>query len=135
MASPSAEGAAAAASHFLQLYPYAFATGDVTEWNEMSAESCTFCSEVRDEVSALHAAGRRSLGGVTVLEARGTDLGANNWYAARVKVRIEPSVDLDSNDAVVSEDEGGEHDLDFAMTWADGWAIDSVGPAPSPAAQ
>ena len=134
MATPSAAGAAAAASYFLQLYPYALATGDVAEWNEMSAETCTFCSEIRDEVSELHGAGGHSIGGLTVLTAEGKDLGGNNWYASRVTVRIAPSVDLDASGAVLREDDGGDYDLDLAMTWSDGWVIDSVGPAPTPSA-
>ncbi|KZM34982.1 hypothetical protein OJAG_23550 [Oerskovia enterophila] len=43
-------GAAAAATYFLELYPYVMATGDLEEWDAMTwAETCEFCTTVRDE--------------------------------------------------------------------------------------
>src|SRR5690554_3704314 len=36
-------GAEAAAQYFLQLYPYVYATGDLSEWEAMSDPECVFC--------------------------------------------------------------------------------------------
>src|SRR6478609_144939 len=38
-----AEGAAAAAEYFLELYPYVMTTGDTTEWDAMAHEECESC--------------------------------------------------------------------------------------------
>ncbi|WP_269471413.1 DUF6318 family protein [Actinomyces howellii] len=53
----SPAGAAATASYFLNLFPYAFATGDLTTWKEMSEDDCIFCNSVIDDVDALHNSG------------------------------------------------------------------------------
>ncbi|MBO0919817.1 hypothetical protein J1G42_03120 [Cellulomonas sp. zg-ZUI222] len=127
MAEPSAEGAAAAAGYFMSLYPYVFATGDITEWNTMSGSACDFCANTRTEVQNLHSSGARSLGGLTVLAATAEDLGSNNWFSARLKVRIDASSDVDANGAVLGTNDGGTYDVDLAMSWADRWIIDSAG--------
>jgi len=133
MASAGAEGAAAAASYFISLYPYVLATGDLDEWNSLSAETCDFCAKTRAEVERLQSAGHHTVGGVTVVSTSGKDLGANNWYAAEVSIRLDPSSDVDENGNVVATNGGGDYDLDFAMTWADRWVIDSVGFVEQPA--
>lgn len=53
----SPSGAAASAAYFLTLYPYVYATGDLTDWEEMSAEGCGFCSSVAESVNDLHSDG------------------------------------------------------------------------------
>ncbi len=47
-------GAQQAAIYFMRLYPYAFATGDLTQWEAMSESTCGFCSNVTDAVTELH---------------------------------------------------------------------------------
>ena len=116
----------------MSLYPYVLATGDLAEWNAMSADTCDFCTNTRAEVERLQGAGQRSLGGVTVVSASGQDLGGNDWYAARLTVQIDPSSDVDGSGAVVRTNDGGRYDVDFAMTWADRWVIDSAGIVESP---
>lgn len=49
-----ATGAQWAAIYFISLYPYVYATGDLTEWKEMSESSCGFCQNVIDKVTLLH---------------------------------------------------------------------------------
>ena len=53
----SPSGAAATAIHFLSLYPYAYTTGDLTTWKEMSEDDCIFCNSVITNVTDLHANG------------------------------------------------------------------------------
>jgi len=132
MATPSAEGAAAAASYFISLYPYVLATGDLTEWNAMSTETCDFCTNTRTEVDQLQSAGLRSIGGVEVMSASGKALGSHNWYAADLSVRMAPSTDVEADGTVVATNDGGEYDLNFAMTWSDRWIIDSAGIVTAP---
>ena len=47
-------GAQQAAIYFMRLYPYAFATGDLTQWEAMSESTCGFCSNVTANVTELH---------------------------------------------------------------------------------
>lgn len=127
MAMRGPDGAAAAASYFMTLYPYVLATGDLIEWDALSADTCDFCANTRSEVQRLQAAGQRSVGGVTVLSAEGRDLGGNDWFSADLFVRIDPSVDLNANGDVVGQHDGGDYVVNFALTWADGWVVDSAG--------
>ena len=53
----SAEGAAASVSYFLDLYRYAYMTGNTTEFAAMSDDSCKFCQSAIDNATNLHKAG------------------------------------------------------------------------------
>ena len=53
----SAEGAAASVGYFLDLYRYAFMTGDTTELAKMSEDGCKFCQSAIDRSTSLHAGG------------------------------------------------------------------------------
>ncbi|MCL3791845.1 hypothetical protein H6X68_04415 [Actinomyces sp. 186855] len=53
----SPEGARAAAEYFLSLYPYVYATGDLSDWQAMSDAGCVFCNNVITNVTELHSAG------------------------------------------------------------------------------
>ena len=50
----SAEGAAASVGYFLDLYRYAFMTGNTTELAKMSDDRCQFCKSVIDRATKLH---------------------------------------------------------------------------------
>ena len=47
-------GAQQAAIYFVSLYPYAFATGDLTQWDAMSENRCVLCTSIHDGVTQLH---------------------------------------------------------------------------------
>ena len=53
----SAEGAAASVSYFLDLYRYAFMTGNTTEFAAMSDERCKFCKSTIDDANDIHSKG------------------------------------------------------------------------------
>ena len=53
----SAEGAAASVGYFLNLYRYAFMTGNTTELAKMSEDGCKFCQSAIDRSTSLHAGG------------------------------------------------------------------------------
>ncbi|WP_146192430.1 DUF6318 family protein [Cellulomonas sp. WB94] len=44
------DGAIATATYFLELYPYALNTGDISDWNSLSHPECIFCAGLADEV-------------------------------------------------------------------------------------
>ena len=50
----SAEGAAASVGYFLDLYRYAFMTGNTTELAKISEDRCVFCKSVIDRANDLH---------------------------------------------------------------------------------
>ena len=50
----SAEGAASSVGYFLELYRYAFMTGNTTELAKMSEDRCVFCKSVIDRANDLH---------------------------------------------------------------------------------
>jgi len=51
------EGAKAAAEYFLALYPYVFATGELSQWKAMSDPACQFCNGAADRVTELFDSG------------------------------------------------------------------------------
>ena len=50
----SPEGAASSVGYFLDLYRYAFMTGNTTELAKMSEDRCVFCKSVIDRANDLH---------------------------------------------------------------------------------
>ena len=50
-------GASQVAAYFLNLYPYAYATGDLTAWKEISGDECIFCNSVIANVTEVHSGG------------------------------------------------------------------------------
>ena len=126
-------GAAAAASYLMQLYPYVLATGDLAEWDALSADTCDFCANTRAEVQELQAAGLRSVGGISILSAEGTDLGANGWHSASVEIDLAPSEDIDRSGVVHDSNDGGRYTIEMALTWSGAWKVDSAGFSEKPA--
>ena len=53
----TAEGAAASVYYFLDLYRYAFMTGDTTEFANMSDDRCKFCQSTIDDANDIHSKG------------------------------------------------------------------------------
>nr|WP_314456688.1 DUF6318 family protein [uncultured Actinomyces sp.] len=53
----TAEGAAASVGYFLDLYRYAFMTGNTTELETISEDQCVFCKSVIDRAAELHKGG------------------------------------------------------------------------------
>ena len=50
----SARGATGSVQYYLELYRYAFMTGNTTEIEAMSENGCVFCKSVIDQVNDLH---------------------------------------------------------------------------------
>lgn len=68
MAREDAEGAAAAAEYFIELYPYVMATGDTEEFEAMSHRACGFCDELSAQASEIQEAKETFVGGETSVE-------------------------------------------------------------------
>lgn len=63
-----AEGAAAAAEYFIELYPYVMATGDTAEFEAMSHRACGFCVELSEQAASIREAGEAFSGGATTVQ-------------------------------------------------------------------
>ena len=53
----TSEGAVASVYYFLDLYRYAFMTGDTTEFANMSDDRCKFCQSTIDDANDIHSKG------------------------------------------------------------------------------
>ncbi|MFF3065974.1 DUF6318 family protein [Oerskovia sp. NPDC057915] len=101
-------GAAAAATYFLELYPYVMATGDLTEWDAISyVDLCEFCVKVASDVEAYRSAGSSYTGGEVSVEVTKTYpidtlLGA---YPVDVRLAQASSVVTDSGGRTVDRTE------------------------------
>lgn len=62
-----AEGAAAAAEYFIELYPYVMATGDTAEFEAMSHEACGFCTDVLNDARRVAQNEESYIGGQTAI--------------------------------------------------------------------
>lgn len=121
-----ADGAQATAEYFMALYGYIFATGDLTEWTEMSHADCIFCAGAAERVTALHDSGGYAVGGeftiddVIVLEPDAED------DAFRVGLIGEeaPSHEYSSSGALLGSIPGGRAQYNFALSENNGrWQI------------
>lgn len=127
MVEPTGNGAAAAAAYFLQLYPYAYATGDLVEWSAMSDAACGFCSNVRDDVTRIASSGHRDdESRVSVVSQRGVEIVDDESFSAVVVVDQTPSRELAPDGSVVASDDGGRFEMTFALRWSDSWRVMEV---------
>lgn len=97
-------GAAATARYFLELVPYAEATGDTTALSSLTHPDCVFCTSTIDWVAEATAAGRHSTGGLphfSAVNALEVDPGA--WWTVDLDLVQDPIEVLDQEGAVVDE--------------------------------
>lgn len=119
------EGAKAAAQYFLSLYPYAYNTGDLTEWRAMSHPECVFCASVIENVEALHAQGGYQTGGeITWLSVEGA--GATTGTASVDAVAEQTPTALVIGSEVEEVSSGGRASLFIDLIWSNGWQIRGV---------
>ncbi|MHB1063722.1 MAG: DUF6318 family protein [Georgenia sp.] len=87
-------GAEAAAVYFTELYPYVYATGDLTEWKAMSHPECIFCTSVIDNVGELVAAGEHLEGGeIDILEVTGNDPAPGyEFFQVNIGISQQPTI-------------------------------------------
>jgi len=52
-------GAVAAAEYFMALHEWTYATGDTSRWDEISGQTCGFCSNVHSDVADAYSQGGR----------------------------------------------------------------------------
>lgn len=126
MSAVDAATAEAVAVYFLELYPYVYATGDLTEWRALSHPECEFCASVIANVEAMVDAGHTADGGEIHADLTATEFVAGTFAIGGTATQ-EPGGEYDANGATVSESSGGS--LEFAMNIigdAPGWLIRAV---------
>lgn len=124
---PTPEGAIAAGTQFMALYDYAFDTGDAGPLAAMSAEGCSYCIYVQEEVDALFADGYvRLVEPMRVVASDSTEIREDEWF--RVHLRMEQDdVTLVAPDGTSETSAGGQVDFIFAISWVtDHWRVEEV---------
>lgn len=112
------EGAIAAAQYFLELYPYAYNTGDLTAWKAMSHPECIFCASVVENVEELHAAGGYEVGGDIVIESltASEPVAGNEYFAVDFSLGQEPGERYSSDGSQVETFGNESSDAYFAIS-------------------
>jgi len=127
MTTPSPDGAAAAATYFVSLYPYVFATGDLTEWAALSADDCKYCLNTQASVEDQVMRGVKGEGSeIEVHNATGTELSPGDTYSADLEITQAPSFEVSHDGSRVPDGEGGTFAIHVALLWRDGWLVRAV---------
>lgn len=126
MDQPDAEGAAAVGRHFVALYDYAFATGDVTGFAGISGDACEFCRSVIDDINTSRQASQHEEGGGTAVSSATGTMISPETFSAVLRVTQAASTRVTATDEVVSTTPASEFDLLLAITWSDGWSVEAV---------
>ena len=126
----SPEGAASSVIYFLELYRYAYMTGNTTELAAMSEDGCKFCQSTINNATNLHNEGgwndkwEQGVQNVKFYEK----LEGNNYN--RIKVTVSHGLIVShagGGNAVESSDPTEKQILDFAMRYANGrWMVGGV---------
>ena len=123
----SAAGAEATAVYFLQLYPYVYATGDLSEWRELSHPECVFCSSVISNVEDQMAAGDWSRGGLIALESVETTEVSHDTFGVRILAVQGPGIEYGPDGEVVDESDGSHSELNLVVLRTDSeWIVRAV---------
>lgn len=128
-----AEGAAAAAEYFIELYPYVMSTGDTEEFEAMSHRACGFCAQALKDAGRIQDRDQTFRGGgieVKILDRfRRDDL--TGIYPLDVEVKQEASETLDVDGSLVSSAEAqvSDHRVEIGRK-GDLWVIVAIAPRP-----
>lgn len=125
-----ADGAMAAATYFIALYSYAYATGDLAAWTAMSDPACVFCRSVHDDVAAASQSGERSEGGLVTIVGAAMAIPGSDAATYRVDASIHQAAYrvLDRTGDVINEQPGhaGQMGIALATALPNGWRITRV---------
>lgn len=130
---PSKEGAVAVATYFLTLYPYAYATGDLTAWNALSDPACIFCKSARENVTEAATAGTHDVGGaIAVHDAHARENVPGESYEVVLDFEQSASKTIDSVGKVVAEYPAEPPSVASVIVhWSNGaWSVRGVDVAP-----
>lgn len=119
--------AEALAVYFLELYPYVYATGDLTEWRTLSHPECIYCASVIAEVEQMVAGGEHWEGGQTEVSVLVTAAVTSDFYDVTLEVSEGPARLLSSDGSVARETAGGANTIHVVATAEGGtWNVRGV---------
>jgi hypothetical protein len=105
MDDPGVDGAVAAATYFLTLFPYALKSGDLAGWTALSHPECVFCASVAMDVEEMRSLGQHQAGAdVTLVSASGSEVDPGVWFGVDLVLEQDGWRVVDDVDAVVRED-------------------------------
>ncbi|NKX93063.1 hypothetical protein HF995_07210 [Sanguibacter hominis ATCC BAA-789] len=125
---PTPEGALSAIRYFYDLYPYAYATGDIEGLKDVSGNACGYCMKLMDRIEKLHADGGAASGlAVEILSAEYLPDTATPFY-------FEFQVELKQNGGLVRRTpvaepevhDGQEARLHIVLELGDVWEFTKV---------
>lgn len=87
MSQVNAATAEAVAVYFVELYPYVFATGDLTDWTALSHPECVYCADVGSGVAALTAEELSDSGVVEILDVSSSETTPGTWWLVQIAMR------------------------------------------------
>jgi len=121
-----AETAQALAVYFLQLYPYVYATGDLTDWRALSHPECIFCASVIGNVEKMLASGTSAGGGAISTDLRGVELSPGVFGVEGI-VTQEPGLAYDAYGNVIDQSDGGRYEVALNLHGSSsGWLVRAV---------
>jgi len=118
ISSGTVEGAEAVARYAIDVLNHASATADLTEWNRITAPSCTTCVSFADDIRE---AGPDPAGATSVDSSKATEINPGAFYTAALVVTQSPYVRPDG-----TPDDGGSYALLFALRFTDSWIIEAI---------
>ena len=122
-------GAIAVAEYFITLYPYVYATGDLTAFRAMSDATCKFCDSVITSATAMHVSGGwgDSWGQQITFTSVTADISTPNRYVVELHLISDEHVahNIEKPPTTV---EAFEINLLLQVLWKDGtgWTVEEV---------
>jgi len=130
----NAAGAEAVAAYFLNLYPYVYATNDLTEWKALSHAECVFCKSVIDNVEKQVAAGTRTEARLVTTERIDTVPISSGLFSVRMVASQQAAVVRGNDGSTVKETGSSRFGLDVAvLSTGSGWIIRGIQVQDAPA--
>ncbi|HLS14410.1 MAG TPA: DUF6318 family protein [Beutenbergiaceae bacterium] len=122
------DGAEAAATYFLELVQYGYATGDTAELTDMSADDCSFCELIAGAVDEIYADGGRAVAEPIMVESVIAQIWthADGDYAVETRFRAGAITEYDDNDELVDESPSEDLHLWLLLTYEDSWHVEGV---------
>lgn len=112
------DGAIAAAKYFIELYPYIYATGDLTDWEALSDAGCGFCTNVSDQVVQLDEDGGHAEGvGTEIYSEYGGGPYSDDVYIVDLGVRFSASTFVDGEGTQTDYDAEDRPEFSLSLVW------------------
>ncbi|AWB92631.1 hypothetical protein C3E78_10705 [Aeromicrobium chenweiae] len=123
----SPEGAAAFVKHYVDVFNYAAATGDVEELTRLSSPSCKGCQSYINLYRDTYAAGGYFKGGKWNLGDLNLEVGNDETYLT-TQVMVDEGTSRSRADAEEVGEKGERNTISFAaQATAEGWRLQQLG--------